>query len=56
MITKEIIDNVLCLVEKRTRVRNIIGGKKEVTYITRILDIHTGIPKDIRMDTKIITI
>jgi hypothetical protein len=54
MITTEIIDGILSLVEKRTRVKNIEGGKKEVSYITRILDIHTGIPKDIRITTKII--
>lgn len=54
MISKEMIDGVLCLVEKRTRVKNIKGGKKEVSFITRILDIHTGIPKDIRITTKIV--
>jgi len=54
MIFKEMIDGVLCLVEKRTTVRNIKGGKKEVSFITRILDIHTGIPKDIKITTKII--
>ena len=54
MITTEIIDGVLCLVEKRTRVRNITGGKKEMSFITRILDLHTGIPKDIRITKKIV--
>lgn len=54
MITTAIIDGVLCLIEKRTRVKNIKGGKKEVSFITRILDLHTGIPKDIRIETKII--
>lgn len=54
MISTEIIDGVLCLVEKRTRVNKLKGGKKEVSFITRILDLHTGIPKDIRVTTKIV--
>lgn len=56
MFSKEMIDNVLCLVEKRTRVRNIIGGKKEVSYITRIINIHTGVPEDIIIEKKIIKV
>jgi hypothetical protein len=54
MITTEIIDGILSLVEKRTSVKNIKGGKKEISFITRILDLHTGIPKDIRITKKII--
>lgn len=56
MITTEIINGILCLVQKRTRVRNIKEGKKEVTYITRILDIHTGIPVDIIEEKEIIKV
>jgi len=44
------------LLRKELGLRNIIGGKKEVSYITRIINVHTGVPEDIIIEKKIIKV
>jgi len=51
MITTMLVDGALVLVQKRSVVMNI-DGKKCMKLITRILDLHTGIPLDIKETVK----
>ena len=51
MIFTAIIDGALCLVQKRSTVRNI-DGKKYQVLITRILNVNTGVPMDIKEEIK----
>jgi hypothetical protein len=51
MVTTMLVDGALVLVQKRSVVMNI-NGKKCLKLITRIVDIHTGIPLDIKETIK----